>query len=394
MSFKDYMGTTSPGAVGAPAESQSVELGFASANVRTSVEGNHRASLIENDRCAPSLPVGTDDNQQVISFEEFIADPPVESQSIELGFAPTSVQNSMKGRSRVSPDGNQVISLEAFVVGPSRKRACVNDVLNSDDEHPEPKKTTKARRARGTRAVRALREIIGREGMGPIDYKQLAEKIQVPVNLLDLFQMSPDLSKAFRKLSTQVNVKKSKSKTAIAAVESVESASSIPTGSSSVSRNVHNVSATSSLVLSQPLMPRLRSDEKAFRVPAVVKTQRSGDVIRQISLPAGTVQADQGSELNLISIGLVKAMHYKPLSLSSKGFSGLTMNTADGGSSALTHFVTFWLSVLGIWRKVNAFIHPYDREAAPKDPQLLLGLPWLESVDAKIGVRDCRIEIW
>ena len=77
----------------------------------------------------------------------------------------------MKGRSRVSPDGNQVISLEAFVAGPSRKRARVDDVLNSDDEHPEPKKTMKARRARGTRAVRALREIIGREGMGPIDYK-------------------------------------------------------------------------------------------------------------------------------------------------------------------------------------------------------------------------------
>jgi hypothetical protein len=206
--------------------------------------------------------------------------------------------------------------------------------------------------------------------------------------------MSPDLSKAFRKLSTRVNVKKSKSKTATAAVESVESASSIPTGSGSVSGNVHKVSATSSLVLSQPLMPHLRSDEKAFRVPAVVvKTQRSGDVIRQISLPAGTVQADQGSELNLISIGLVKAMHYKPLSLSSKGFSGLAMNTADGSSSALTHFVTFWLSVLGIWRKANAFIHPYDREAAPKDLHLLLGLPWLESVDAKIGVRDCRIEI-
>ena len=86
-------------------------------------------------------------------------------------------------------------------------------------------------------------------------------------------------------------------------------------------------------------------------------------------------------------------MHYKPISLSSRGFSSLIINTADGSSSALTHFVTFWLSVLGIWRKVDAFIRLYDREAAPKDLHLLLRLLQLELVDAKIGVRDCCIEI-
>jgi hypothetical protein len=339
MSFEDYMGAIGQGTVSPPAESRSVELGFAPTNVRTS---------IENDRRAPSPLVGTDDGQQVISFEEFIASSPVESQLIELGFASTNVQTGLKNGRRTSSDGNQqVISLESFVAGPSRKRARVDDMLNSDDENPEPKKITKARRARCTRAVGVLREIIGREGMGPIYYRQLAKKIQVPVNLLDLFQMSPDLSKAFRKLSTRVNVK-SKGKAAAAAVESVESTPSIPVVSGPVSENVHKVSATSNLVLSQPLMPRLGPNEKAFGVPAVVKARRSGDVIKQISLPASTTKVDQGSELNLISIGLVKAMHYKPISLSSKGFSGLTMNTADGGSSALTHFVTFWLSVLGI----------------------------------------------
>jgi hypothetical protein len=44
-------------------------------------------------------------------------------------------------------------------------------------------------------------------------------KIQVPVNILDLFQISHNLSKAFRKLPTCVNVKKSKGKTVAAAVE-------------------------------------------------------------------------------------------------------------------------------------------------------------------------------
>jgi len=61
--------------------------------------------------------------------------------------------------------------VNAFVRGlydPHLRRKVMN---HGGASCPEPKKTMKARRARGTRAVRALREIIGREGMGPIDYK-------------------------------------------------------------------------------------------------------------------------------------------------------------------------------------------------------------------------------
>jgi len=36
-------------------------------------------------------------------------------------------------------------------------------------------------------------------------------------------------------------------------------------------------------------MPRFQPDEKAFQMPAIVKAQRSSDVIKQISLPASTV---------------------------------------------------------------------------------------------------------
>lgn len=72
------------------------------------------------------------------------------------------------------------------------------------------------------------------------------------------------MSKAFQKLSTRINVKNSKGKTATAVVESVESTSFVPMVSSSVSRNVYKVSATSNLVPLQPFMLRLRPDEKAF----------------------------------------------------------------------------------------------------------------------------------
>ena len=55
--------------------------------------------------------------------------------------------------------------------------------------------------------VRNLREIVGRQGKGPINYQKLVEDIKVEVSLMDLFQMSPDLSRAFRTLSTRVNKK-------------------------------------------------------------------------------------------------------------------------------------------------------------------------------------------
>src|SRR5271156_4299947 len=103
-----------------------------------------------------------------------------ESGSVALGFSiPVRKEDTRE------PD---VISLEALLAGPSRKRArvTVEDVLDDSGPElrsvPEPKK----RRAKGERLLKALREIIGREGLGPIDYKHLAQRIQVPMNLLDL----------------------------------------------------------------------------------------------------------------------------------------------------------------------------------------------------------------
>jgi len=96
---------------------------------------------------------------------------------------------------------------------PARKRPRmqVSDALNSTEEDPRapapnPWKAPKATR----KAVRELREIIGRYGKGPISYTALAEQIMVPISLLDLFQISLDLSRAFRKISTWVNLKKAK----------------------------------------------------------------------------------------------------------------------------------------------------------------------------------------
>ncbi|KAI0992065.1 hypothetical protein K3495_g16121, partial [Podosphaera aphanis] len=97
-------------------------------------------------------------------------------------------------------EDDRIIDLSALIAESaenSRKRARIEDILN--DEHDFQTKPRKSGRAKkGESRIRELREIVGRRGKGPVDYRKLAEEIKVPINLLDLFQISPDLVKNFK----------------------------------------------------------------------------------------------------------------------------------------------------------------------------------------------------
>ncbi|KAI0997730.1 hypothetical protein K3495_g10460 [Podosphaera aphanis] len=68
------------------------------------------------------------------------------------------------------------------------------------------------------------------------------------------------------------------------------------------------------------------------------------------------------------------------------------MNVADGTSARLTHCSRFEIGVLGIWRTVEAFVRPFSERNA-NEVHILLGLPWLHTVCAKIWVKESIIEI-
>ncbi|KAI0996300.1 hypothetical protein K3495_g11879, partial [Podosphaera aphanis] len=246
-----------------------------------------------------------------------------------------------------------------------------------NDEEQDVKMRRKANK-RGRRAIRQLREIVGRYGMGPVNYKKMAQDIRVEVSLMDLFQMSPDLSKAFRKLSTRVNERDIKEK--------------IENENSATARFKRAKIVADSEVLSGSVESLLkRNTEKAFRVPVVVRTIKNGKPVR-VSLPLGVAQADQGSDMIIVTMGFLRKLGLSVKSLVERGFNGLTMNVADGSSSRLTHYSEFEIGVCGIWRKIEAFVRPsWEKDA--DEIHLLLGLPWLHSVDAKIEIRDSRIEI-
>ncbi|RKF75985.1 hypothetical protein GcM1_230044 [Golovinomyces cichoracearum] len=53
-----------------------------------------------------------------------------------------------------------------------------------------------------------LRNIVGREGKGPLDYKKMLENTMITMSMMDFYQASPDFSRTSRKLSTRVNEKR------------------------------------------------------------------------------------------------------------------------------------------------------------------------------------------
>ncbi|KAI0995222.1 hypothetical protein K3495_g12960, partial [Podosphaera aphanis] len=251
----------------------------------------------------------------------------------------------------------------------ARKRARIDDILNDEhDFHTTTKRSSRAKK--GEAKIQELREIVGRRGKGPVDYRKLAEEIQVPINLLDLFQISPDLVKNFKKISTRTNnKKKGKGRSADAA----------------------NCTELPHVGQHQNTFPSIDLDHKAFRIPAIVRI-RENSKHKRINLPPGVSQADQGSDINVVSPALAKALSAKILKLSSHGWNtGLQMMTADGSSSQLTEFCKLHNCTQGVWRRIWCFIRPGTHDGG--DLHLLLGLPWLNDVDAKIFIRSSYIEI-
>ncbi|KAI0992116.1 hypothetical protein K3495_g16070, partial [Podosphaera aphanis] len=253
----------------------------------------------------------------------------------------------------------------------SRKRVRIDDILNDQHDFRTPRKRS-ARTKRVEAKIRELREIVGRRGRGPVDYIKLAEEIKVPINLLDLFQISPDLVKNFKKISTRTNQKQ----------ENKESKDNLKTRASLVDAHENH---------SENSFPAIDPDDKAFRIPTVVRIERKGKY-KRVRLPTGASQADQGSDINVCSPSLASALGAKIKKLSNHGWNtGLQMRTADGNSSQLTEFCKLQICTQGVWRKVWCFIRPGTHDDG--DFHLLLGLPWLNDVDAKIFIRSSYIEI-
>ena len=133
--------------------------------------------------------------------------------------------------------------------------------------------------------------------------------------------------------------------------------------------------------------------DKAFRIPCSV-IKPNGETLE---LDQRYTQANQGSDMNVISTGLAQHLGLDLHDLSEVGFKGLSMRTADSQETVLHQWVWLRIVVEQIIRDIRCFVTPeiHHTTAAGKTEHLslILGLPWLYSVDAFISIRKSKIMI-
>lgn len=74
----------------------------------------------------------------------------------------------------------------------------------------------------------------------------------------------------------------------------------------------------------------------------------------------------------------------------------LGMQKADQWDTPLHEWVEFWIGVQGIWRHIRCFVSPSTTlpgSARSGHFSLVLGLPWLFSVNAHISIRESKVTI-
>jgi hypothetical protein len=96
--------------------------------------------------------------------------------------------------------------------------------------------------------------------------------------------------------------------------------------------------------------------------------------------------------MNVNSVGRTKKLGLALRSLEEVGSKGLSMRTADYRKTMLLHWIWLRVSIEGIVRDIRCFVAPelphVDGHRRTEYMSLILGLPWVYLVDAKISIRE------
>ncbi|PGG95345.1 hypothetical protein GX51_08274 [Blastomyces parvus] len=194
----------------------------------------------------------------------------------------------------------------------------------------------------------------------PLSVREILGSFKSEIPLPDLLQYSPFLVAGLKKFMTRETAGRRKK---------------------TVGPGVASHSVTASADVNTRLLKQLKNEEKAFRVPAQIKV--NGKII---DLPRAATQADQGSELNLVSEPFIKKYGLKVKPLSEIGYQGMSMKTATKVETILHHWVELDVAVEGVWRKADCFVAPTLKKSVI-EIDLLLGIPWLYDVNARLDIR-------
>ncbi|RKF77806.1 hypothetical protein GcM1_216027 [Golovinomyces cichoracearum] len=193
--------------------------------------------------------------------------------------------------------------------------------------------------------TRQLNEINGRDGQGPVDYKDMLAQIGVNISILDLMQIRPDAAKVFKLYSTRRNQKRGKKKS-----QSNKATANLLVSSDKIAapQGIKQRDCPFRLLDATIICPKLKT---------------------KTILNMGATQADQGSDLNLISDLLVSTLNLEKREI--PGLGDFMMQAADGNLATLRTFASFKLGVTGIWRdlySVKVNINIFENCIAIWDP--------------------------
>lgn len=135
----------------------------------------------------------------------------------------------------------------------------------------------------------------------------------------------------------------------------------------------------------------IMSADKAFWISCTVWLVRQ----RDLTMNQSHIQADQGSDMNVIFTSMIKQLELQFHSLSDVSFADLMMKMTDHWETELHHWVFLDLRVERIWRQICCFITSEHSSSISETEHLslLLRIPWLYSVNAIIEIRGSKIEI-
>jgi len=84
--------------------------------------------------------------------------------------------------------------------------------------------------------------------------------------------------------------------------------------------------------------------DKQYRLESQIRTKDN----RVLDLPRDMTQADQGSDICVVSLGLVNYLKLTLHPLADIGFAGLSIRTADNRETMLHFWVTVVIGVAGV----------------------------------------------
>ena len=260
-------------------------------------------------------------------------------------------------------------------------------------EADRPKR--KGRKTAGKQAVIAPLVNIINEKTGYIDQqtsiRNLLKSQKIDLTWMDFCAWSPTVCRKIKRLLTRMSNRKKKKKSTAIPVPVPNTFDFTMPQTQTQAESVSTIEVNGNT----RFLSTLIGYNKAFRIPCSVRLTDNSNTTKEISLNKSQVQADQGSDINVMSTALAKQLRLELHPLSSIGFAGMTMRTADNRETMLYHWVYLDIGVAGIWRKIRCFVAPEQSSMNPSSEHLslLLGIPWLYGVNATLSIRGSKIKV-